>query len=653
MELKIQTTGSGDYGPHLKALIVGPAKSGKSQPINTPTPTPNGFVPMGDLKIGDLVFSQSAVPTAVTGVYPQGELETYRVDFSDGSHAFCNDEHLWDVERKVHRNNGDEPETKDWERFTLTLREIVDSGLTRGKASTDWKFRIPLCEPIQYPHKNLPVEPYTLGVLIADGGLTNDSVVFTTNNQEVVDRVALSHEVTERNVDTTKYARRFSLNGMKPTMKALGLDAKRSADKFIPSDYLTGSVHQRVALLHGLMDCDGGNHLAANNGRSVHYTSTSNQLISDVVSLVNSLGGTGKPSICKHPKGDYFKVSIMMPAGFESFSTSGKLVEKISKSKRTPIRAIVGVESVGLTEQVCIQVDNEEHLYLSGHNYTVTHNTLIGSCFPDPFYISAEGGLMSIAHKGIPYSEVTNSSEIDLIIKALSQSPDKVEESFGMMPKTIVVDTIDEIQEFVINEILAEEGREAMIQKDWGTLYSRMKNMIRQIRNLPYHVVMLGHIKTMSDEASGRTWNDLAVSGKMSSKLTEMFDIIGALTSVKVTNNSGGTMTQEVQRQLLTAPSPAYAFLGDRSGQLDSPMVIDFTNEFERIHSAIFGREGLPESTVISTLTGVASQAGKPSAAKGAKLQEPPKGKSEAMKASLEALKSNADKKVADKSASK
>ena len=45
---------------------------GRSQPLDAPVLTPQGFRPIGSLTVGDLVIGSGGLPTPVLGVYPQG-----------------------------------------------------------------------------------------------------------------------------------------------------------------------------------------------------------------------------------------------------------------------------------------------------------------------------------------------------------------------------------------------------------------------------------------------------------------------------------------------------------------------------------------------------------------------------------------------------
>lgn len=109
--------------------------TGKAEPYSRkiPTPTQDGFTSMGDLKIGDLVFSQDGTPTKVVGIFEQGEQDIYKVTFQDGRVAYCHEEHLWTVKRN---------DCSSWEAVMTKAMDLsVDD------------FAIPLCEPVQYDDK--------------------------------------------------------------------------------------------------------------------------------------------------------------------------------------------------------------------------------------------------------------------------------------------------------------------------------------------------------------------------------------------------------------------------------------------------------------------------------------------------------------------
>src|SRR5699024_2358627 len=72
--------------PKMSFLSTGPTGTGKSNRCSAlvPTPTKHGYTKMGDLKVGDKVYGRHGQIETVTGVYPQGQKDVYRVSFMDG-----------------------------------------------------------------------------------------------------------------------------------------------------------------------------------------------------------------------------------------------------------------------------------------------------------------------------------------------------------------------------------------------------------------------------------------------------------------------------------------------------------------------------------------------------------------------------------------
>lgn len=78
-------------------IIQAYAGASKSQPIWCKVQTPKGEICIGDIQIGDDIFSSDSTITKVIGKYPQGIKSYLKVTFDDGSYTYCNDEHLWAV----------------------------------------------------------------------------------------------------------------------------------------------------------------------------------------------------------------------------------------------------------------------------------------------------------------------------------------------------------------------------------------------------------------------------------------------------------------------------------------------------------------------------------------------------------------------------
>ena len=76
---------------HRNILVIGGTGGGKAQPDDALVLIPQGFRRMGELTVGDMVTCPDGSHVPVTGVFPQGEKEIYRIDFEDGRSAQCSD----------------------------------------------------------------------------------------------------------------------------------------------------------------------------------------------------------------------------------------------------------------------------------------------------------------------------------------------------------------------------------------------------------------------------------------------------------------------------------------------------------------------------------------------------------------------------------
>ena len=58
---------------------------------------------MGEVKLGTKVIAADGSICNVTGVYPKGIKDVYRVFFDDNTYVDCGLEHLWEVQTKKDR----------------------------------------------------------------------------------------------------------------------------------------------------------------------------------------------------------------------------------------------------------------------------------------------------------------------------------------------------------------------------------------------------------------------------------------------------------------------------------------------------------------------------------------------------------------------
>lgn len=375
-----QRAGTAFCAATKRALLADQPGLGKAQPVSEPVLTPGGWTVMGELSAGDEVIGSDGKPTLVTGVFPQPEpREVVEVSFSDGSVVRCDWDHLWTVRTKDHRFAG----LSGW---TRTAKELRESGLYIEKGKRR-RYDVPMPRPVEFDSVDLPLDPYLIGVLLGDGGLSSHSAYVTTD-PEIVDALVLPEDVSVKLAcKVSSHTNTYRLNGLAKHLRELDMMGHRSETKSIPFNYMRGSSIDRISVLQGLIDTDGTAVPSRESGRgtTIEYGTVSPQLAKDVAELVRSVGGTTstqeKIPTYTHAgevrNGQrFYRMVLSLPSGITPFRLRRKLGKWVPRSKYEPSKSIVSIEGTGVYENaVCISVAAADSLYITS-GYTLTHNTL-------------------------------------------------------------------------------------------------------------------------------------------------------------------------------------------------------------------------------------------------------------------------------------
>lgn len=373
-------------------LEIGPTGVGKAQPLTANIKTPHGWTTMGEIAVGDTVTTPDHKSAKVVGIYPQGTKDIYRITFSDGRTAECCKEHLWKIYHKHWSKK------QEWK--VLSLEQII-SLIDQRKIDNikDAELYIPLASVEYEPKTELPMNPYLVGALLGDGGLSQGPT-FSTADAEMIqlleERIHPDIEIRHRSqydyafVIKDEARSRYKGQGQKgmrrnpmtKTLESLDLLGSKSHTKFIPDMYKNATIKDRVDLLAGLIDTDG----YVNEGGAISISTSSNQLAKDIQDIVWSIGGIAKISQ-RVPTYTYnnkkktgrlsYNISIRYPNRhlLSRLTRKSKNIRKTYQYKNLKLR-ITDIELVGREEAQCIMIDHPDHLYITD-NYVVTHNTYL------------------------------------------------------------------------------------------------------------------------------------------------------------------------------------------------------------------------------------------------------------------------------------
>lgn len=382
-------------GKHMAVLKC--RQRGYEQPYSELVATPNGFVQMGSLKVGDEIWNPDGKTTKVLEIYEQGFKDVYKLTLADGRSVRCGADHLWEV---VCANN-------HFKHNVLTTHDLLNNGLynqctVKGKRYNAYKYYLPAIEPLQYSEKQQNIPAYVLGALLGDGALTKRTPKISSIDQEILDRIQyllgdgfeFKYDPTTtceyRIIDKERFMHKdefengqYGVNRLHRWIDELGLCVS-CAYKFIPDQYKYGSIEQRYELIRGLMDTDG--YISKDGGMS--FVNTSKYLIDDFVEVLRSLGilcsvskrapGKGGVHNGRAIFGTKFSYVVYIKGNPDIFHLSRKR-NRIRKNRKFSNKvAITNIEYLGEQEkQRCIFVSNENHLYLT-RDYIPTHNSFKG-----------------------------------------------------------------------------------------------------------------------------------------------------------------------------------------------------------------------------------------------------------------------------------
>lgn len=386
--------GSFVYRQGIRRLSKG---SGKGYDLRHKILTTDGWKRFGDLVVGDYVFHPSGKPTKVTQVHPIDQWDTWEVEISDGTVLTATGEHLFTVEefvggRKRQRRTLD---VRAMAREGLMFDRPLTKGATKASKAGVGKFALPETEPLEFPERDLPVDPWVLGYWLGDGSSHQGAATADVDDlPHVRERLrAAGYDIGA--VWAKKEggrARQFTILGLMGDLRKAGV----LQDKHIPDEYLYASVEQRRALIQGLMDSDG----YVDKKGSAEYCQVRKQIADGMAFLLRSMGvkvnvRESEAKLYGRVTGPRYRLTFK-PYKHQNLVTLPRRAERVQEQRRKPIpRVIKDVRRVAPVDARCITVAAEDGLYLVGETMVVTHNSpfaaalclfeLLGPCRFDGF----------------------------------------------------------------------------------------------------------------------------------------------------------------------------------------------------------------------------------------------------------------------------
>ena len=256
-----------------------PPRVGKLLSDDTPVLTTKGWKKHGDLTVGDYVFSPMGDKVKVTHVFPKDKANL-EVIFSNGEKIKCHENHEWYMFDK-HRNTYRVLETKEM------IGKLEEGSL--GERGHKYMYKLPIRYPIFGMENDLRVDPYVLGAWLGDGRThsgdicyhPNDKIVFET----IVEKGYIISWTTTHKITGVKYA---GFKDLRQQLQTYGMcHSRKKCPKYIPEDYLTAKIEDRLELLAGLLDTDG---CLIKKEKRYQFTTSCKPLKDTFIRLVSTFG---------------------------------------------------------------------------------------------------------------------------------------------------------------------------------------------------------------------------------------------------------------------------------------------------------------------------------------------------------------------------
>ena len=443
-----QSTGIGELDrvlggglvPGASIIVAGPPGVGKALAVDTPIATPSGWTTMGSLKVGDTVFGSDGNPTKIVAVSETWENRPcYLVNFSDGTSIVADANHEWLTEY-------------------MPLAAAVPADSVKIRTTQEIFSGI---------HANLPGGYYDpeYSIRLASTLNIEDADDFTASNDDW--KLFLAENLSDEKF--TKF-----------------------------SKILRSSEQTRRHALGVILDKKG---LVAHTSKYISSSFDKKEYADFLIELVNTLGYQGiYRYFATRNKGEV-KLTHQV-----DFSTTDRCfgafkwntVEDLPLNEVPVRRFIMSIIPARSVPVVCIEVDNEDHMFLAGKSMIPTHNSSILSHVASimsmkskVLYISGEESVNQIKLR----AERTNTVGDNFFLASendLSKAMWHIDE---IKPDLIIVDSM---QTIASPDIDGRAGSPSQVT-EVATMFTR----ICKERGVP--LIMVGHFTKDGNVAGPRT----------------------------------------------------------------------------------------------------------------------------------------------------
>lgn len=342
----------------------------KGLPLDTKIPTLSGWSTIADLQEGDIIFDKDGNSTKILHKSEIHYNPCYKITFDNGKSIISDHEHRWLIS---FRKNKSKKRPDGYEHTIMTTEQIYDYLNNLEERRSDLIPKILNSKPLNCSTKNLPIDPYLLGVWLGDGSKATGLITQAKGSpvwDEIKKRGYKISENDQHNPDRKNVEMR-TVYGLRAELRKLNL----LMNKHIPDIYQRASFEQRLDLLRGFMDTDGYFHPK----RKRFVMSTGQEWQRDeMIKLLATFGikTSTFEVIKKLGEKSFISWDVCFSTDlFNPFLTRNQNIEQVGTQNNRTFRNIEKVELVNTIPTQCLEVDSPSHTFLCTEEMIVTHNT--------------------------------------------------------------------------------------------------------------------------------------------------------------------------------------------------------------------------------------------------------------------------------------
>ena len=375
----------------------------KGLSLDTLIPTPDGFITMGEIQVGDKLYNALGEETKVIAKSEVKHLPCYEIEFQNGETFICDEEHRWLVKGKGQKQG-------EW--HVMETKDMYAARLL------GYSINIPNNPQVEFIEKDLPTDPYCLGYWLGNGASKAANVTCLDTDADEISSQFEKHFSVSKRYDgrSNGCCLNISAKNAGPFITQLK-SAGVYGNKHIPDLYKRGSIQQRIALIQGLCDSDGS---IDKQRHRVTYISVRQELIEDMYEVLSSLGEKCyTASYIARGFGKETRVWAIgwLPSYFNPFRLKRK-AERVKERETVETTSIKSIHKISSVPTQCIAVDcgdasdeaDMRKTFLIGTGFKVTHNTVVRRLLSKYGYLSVE--MQGAMAKDIEASDIAERNDI-------------------------------------------------------------------------------------------------------------------------------------------------------------------------------------------------------------------------------------------------